>query len=545
MKLTFKNGLYYCRCTFEERHLPREAGFSFDLKVKAYTTPNHHIAARLREYADSAAKTEISKCLIDVSPYAGPLLMPPNLSLKPFQETAARFALSRNRSYLGLDPGLGKGVIAVVVANTLDHHNKGRHVFVYICPPFLALNVENEFKKWCCFEGRVHRYDNKDPAIHPDARVVISPDSLFDLDHHLNELTAFIECKKRDGRPVAAFIDEAQRYKTIDSLRTETLFGEPGKKKNSGSKTEACRPGLLTQFDCTVFLSGSPMPNHRPMELFPILTNAAPETIDFADEIAFGKKYCAGFLEEIYDGRRSWNFKGASNIPELKEKVYGKFMLRMRKKEVLTELPPKIEELLFIGEDLSPRLTAFESEFLKTHSPEDVVEGKILAQSEATEMHWTTYRRLLGKYKAPEAAKVIGQILESGNESLLVFAIHTDTIEYLESALRKYKPLTITGDTPTAIRQHHAQLFQQSSEHRLMIGNIQAMGIGFTLTKASRVLMVEFSFVPEDNQQAGDRAHRIGQTQSVFVQYLVYRNSLDRSAMEVLFRKQKMGEKWA
>ncbi len=73
----------------------------------------------------------------------------------------------------------------------------------------------------------------------------------------------------------------------------------------------------------------------------------------------------------------------------------------------------------------------------------------------------------------------------------------------------------------------------------MLIGNYLAMGIGFTLTKATRGLFVEFSWVPGENEQAGDRMHRIGQTGSVHIQYMVYKNSIDKKVIEALLRKRK------
>jgi SNF2 family DNA or RNA helicase len=72
-----------------------------------------------------------------------------------------------------------------------------------------------------------------------------------------------------------------------------------------------------------------------------------------------------------------------------------------------------------------------------------------------------------------------------------------------------------------------------------VIGNYKAMGVGFTLTRATRVIFVEYSWNPAENEQAADRAHRIGQTETVFVQYMVYKDSVDKKVIERILKKRE------
>jgi DNA helicase INO80 len=66
--------------------------------------------------------------------------------------------------------------------------------------------------------------------------------------------------------------------------------------------------------------------------------------------------------------------------------------------------------------------------------------------------------------------------------------------------------------------------------------------LGFNLTKACRVVQVEFSWVYDENRQVFDRAHRYGQKNDVLVQYVVYKNSIDRKVIETAMRKKALGE---
>jgi SWI/SNF-related matrix-associated actin-dependent regulator of chromatin subfamily A-like protein 1 len=486
MDLYFTGRRYICACSFDERFRPKRAGFRWDTVTKKWFTEDTRIAARLREYADVTAERQLSSVLINVSPWTGGLPTPKGLVLRDFQKEAALFALARNRAYLGLDPGLGKTVIAAIMANA-------RAVPVlYICPPHLALNVKEEFSKWNT--TRVPLWVLRDTRLDRD------------------DTQRIIE--KSYGKVSMVFIDEAHRFKNDSAKRSKALFKR-----------------ILPHFYWQYFLSGTPMPN-RPMELYTVLNHAAPETIDFMNQFEYGRKYCAGHKNDF-----GWDFSGASNVPELAEKVKSTFMLRMRKDDVLKELPPKTEEMILLGDNLPSKLIAMDRKILRAHSPEDLMRGLFGGE----DLHIATYRRELGAYKLKLACAYLTGLLKDSDEHILVFAYHREVIAGLTKALAGFNPLVVTGDTPMTQRHEYVKAFQASgSTHRCFIGNIQAAGTGFTLTRATRVVFVEFSWVPADNDQASDRAHRIGQRDNVFVQYLVFRNSVDRTVLDAIFAKRKV-----
>jgi len=160
-----------------------------------------------------------------------------------------------------------------------------------------------------------------------------------------------------------------------------------------------------------------------------------------------------------------------------------------------------------------------------------------LAENKTPEaLHTATYRRLVGMEKVRPSAEYVNAVLSDSRENILLFAYHVEVIAALAVALKKWKPLIITGSTPVKKRHDLVNTFQTTNA-RLFIGNYHAMGVGFTLTKANRVMLVEFDWVPGVNDQAGGRAHRIGQDKSVLVQYFVYKNSVDKSMIEAILKK--------
>lgn len=485
--MNFDGRAFIVDCLYSERAKPQTAGFIWSPTLKHWYTTETRIAARLREYADKTAEKEIDRVLIKVTPWAGRIPFPKGLKPKPFQLDAVKFCLERNRSYAALDPGLGKTIVARLITNALDC------AAVVVCPPHLVLNTKFEFDKWGT---------TKKPYL-------VVPDTMLAKEKTEIEVSTFLH-----NNPDAVLLtDEAHRFKNPTAQRSQGLFRF-----------------FVPRFERVIFFSGTPLPN-RPIELFPVLSNCAPETIGFRTWFEYGMRYCAG-----HKGPWGYDFKGASKsgMKELAANVLGKFMLRIKKADALPDLPPKTEELVFIGEDVPAEIAALEKEVLKEFSPDDLM-GDI-----APNGHIATYRKELGLLKVEESVKFLKTLLSETEESILVFAHHKDVIANLTKSLTEFNPLVIVGATPMDTRHERVKLFQESEEHRLFIGNIEAAGTGITLTKASRVVFVEPSWVPAANDQASDRAHRIGQKDHVFVQYLCFKNSLDATVLGTVLRKREV-----
>lgn len=492
LRLTYCNKYFICNpCSYESRHLPKRAGFMWSAKSNFWYTANHAIASRLQEYTDEPAKKEIARVRLKIEPWGAKAIpFPPNLKPYDFQiNCAVPFALSRNRSYLALDPGLGKTICAALIVNALNRP------FVYICPPFLIRNVTEEMNKW-----QVPKLSDPESA----NRLII-PDSMLMKNDVVKSVKEFLRWHPES----ILFVDEAHRFKNDAARRTQSLFQ------------------LTPLFEKIVFLSGTPMPN-RPIELFSILYNSAPEVIDYMTKHQYAMKYCAA-----HENHFGWDYSGASNMEVLAKKVLGTFMIRLKKEDVLKELPSKVEEMIFIEEKMPARLMRLDRHLLLKYSPEDLMKGEI------GEEHISTYRNTLGELKANPVVRYVRFLLDSTDENVLVFAIHKKTIAKLEVLLQEHSPLIITGDVPTDKRHGLVTAFQEETKHRLMILNIQAGGVGFNLTKATRVVFAEFDWVPGNNDQASDRCHRIGQEKLVTVNYLLYPDSIDAVVLNTIFEKRK------
>lgn len=508
MKITWTGSHFVAQARYEDRELLKKAGFEWRADHKAWATSSPLVASRLRKFTDGEAKDKINSSLISVTPWTGRILFPETCRPKPFQIAATKFALERNHSYIAADPGLGKTIMAAMLINTLGKLEQRN--FIVVNQPSLCLNTKAEFDKWCYSSVKVDIFDGvkkiKPSRIYPS--VVIVPDTR--LSDELGFLADTV-APYNDLGDAVLIVDEAQRFSNDESQRTKALLR------------------LCERFEKIVFLSGTPLRN-RPIELFAILSRFNGESISFRNRSQYGQYFCAGYFDSY--GRANYN--GASRTEELFENVKKKFMLRLRKADVLPELPPKTEEIVFLaGGDTPAEIIGYERKHLKALSPEDLTRPKVTQSP-----FLATYRRLLGEYKVPAAISFIREILETGDENILIFAEHVATVALLEKGLKEYKPITITGAVSAREKQWRVDFFQKN-KCRVFIGNTQACGTGFTLTKATRVIHVEPSWVPADSDQASDRAHRIGQKSPVFIQYLCFKNSLDRAVLETAIRKRE------
>jgi SWI/SNF-related matrix-associated actin-dependent regulator 1 of chromatin subfamily A len=212
-----------------------------------------------------------------------------------------------------------------------------------------------------------------------------------------------------------------------------------------------------------------------------------------------------------------------------------KFMVRRLKADVLTELPAKRRQIIPLEPKGISSIIKSEQSLLSRLGFEEAArrleEGDKLLFDEMAKG-----RHDLGMAKVPLALDHIKDTLESVGK-VVIFAHHQDVIAALREGLLEYGCAVITGQTSGADRQAEVDRFQNDPGCRVFIGNIKAAGVGITLTAASTVVFVESDWTPGWMAQAEDRCHRIGQSESVLIQYLVFDGSMDALLCSMLVTK--------
>ena len=195
---------------------------------------------------------------------------------------------------------------------------------------------------------------------------------------------------------------------------------------------------------------------------------------------------------------------GAENLEELSGRLEG-FMLR-RTRDVL---PDKTLQKIYMP-------------FSKT------IEKYLFTGSETESI-----RRKIGIGKVEPSAEHITNILESEHK-VVVFAYHTDVINGLKEKLKKFNPLVIAGATPSSKRQGIVEKFMELPKCRVLIGQIQAAGVGIDGLQhaASLAVFVEISHTPGEIKQAIGRLYREGQKRPCLFQFLMVEGTVDEQVLD-------------
>lgn len=396
------------------------------------------------------------------------------MELRPYQIEGAAFLASRKTALLADEPGLGKSAQAIAACDAL-----GARVVRVVAPASVVENWRREFRKFST-QGRYI------DAMSYERAVRTPPDPCDVL-----------------------IVDESHYCKSRNAKRTKAVLG-----------------ALAGRADRTFCLSGTPAPNH-PAELYPMLAALAPELLPKGGYWSFVQRYC-----KTVDNGFGIKILGGKNIDELRAKLQP-FMLRRKKTEVAKDLPPLTEaELAVDVGDIDWNVSAFGAVY-------DDLRGALKAEDpvkalNAVSPHVAKLRRYLGVVKVPPTIDIIADAIDA--EKLVVFCYHKDVAKALVARFNSVC-VSLLGDTPQGQRMAAVDRFQNDPSCRLFVGQIMAAGTGITLTAASRVLVLEPSWVPAENLQAIMRCHRIGQKDAVLAQYVVLPGTLDEDILRVVRRK--------
>lgn len=406
------------------------------------------------------------------------------------QRSGVAFLLSRRRAILADDMGLGKTRTAIVAAR--EQHPDGP--YLVICPATLKLNWQRE----------IH-------MVEPGATVQVLSRQDFDPAARWTVVNY-----DRLNRYQAALL--AAGFATVIVDEAHAIKNDSARSKRTLALTEAA--------DHAYLLTGTPMTN-RPRDLFNLLKAVRhPLANSF---YSFAKRYCAAV-----DNGYGLDTNGASNLEEL-SKVMAGVMLRRAKSEVL-DLPEKVRTWLPADVPVA-RVGGHEQRALDYLAENPARSGPT----------WITFLGLLNKArhelaisKARFTADFVTDLVEHG-QKVVVFTGYTGVVRTLEERFGN-TAVTLTGETPADARQVAVDRFQADPKVRVFIGNLQAAGVGITLTKGDHVVFNDLDWVPANHWQAEDRIHRIGRVGTAFATYLYAPDTLDGFVADLLEQKARMVE---
>ena len=438
---------------------------------------------------------------------------PEGLDYMPFQKAGIRFALDRPGVLIGDEMGLGKTIQAIGMINS-DETIKTALV---ICPKSLKLNWKRELEKWLVHPLSIGVAN----GTYPQTDIVIM--NYEALKKHQAEINHEWDI---------VIVDEAHYIKNQKAQRSQLVKAVQARRK--------------------VRLTGTPIVN-RPAELYNIIEDLGGSWGTF---FQFAKRYC-----NAQDNGWGWDFSGSSNLDELQRRLRETIMVRRLKADVLKELPRKIRQIVEVEAETSAQKTPVKAEGLYEQASENrltelraavelskaesdaTYQAAVERLSEASRVDFTEMSRLRHETaiaKVPAVVDHLKNALEDNDNKIIIAAHHHDVIDTLMNELSEYQPVKLTGETNEQDRQNAVDTFQNKQACRVFIGSITAAGVVITLTASSHLIFAELDWVPGNITQMEDRAHRIGQTETVLVQHIVLSESLDARMARMLVEKQNV-----
>jgi SWI/SNF-related matrix-associated actin-dependent regulator 1 of chromatin subfamily A len=274
-------------------------------------------------------------------------------------------------------------------------------------------------------------------------------------------------------------------------------------------------------------LSGTPLLN-RAAEMWAVLNLLRPDV--WPSFFTYAVKHCEPKRE-----RGKMTYRGSRNLDQLHQEMKKYCMIRRLKSDVL-DLPPKVRHVVPLPMTANSDYREAEVNFkrwIEKHKGKSSLVKAVKSLSLAKMSH---YRQLCIEAKMPSVIKWVENFLSETDEKLILMFTHTAPIEQMMLKFKKIA-VRVDGKITGRLRQAAVKEFQNSETCRLFVGNTKAAGSGLTLTAAHHLAFCEFPWTPGETKQVEDRAHRISQTETTFIYYLVANGSVEEKMAKTIAKK--------
>ncbi len=432
--------------------------------------------------------------------------------LRPYQIKGIKWLTTLKESHLsGIladDMGLGKTleIIAFLSQYHLDKPN------LVVCPKSLTFNWADEFHKW-----------------DPKAKVVVLSSSKEDRHNKLlqmsNDNTTYIISYDSLRIDLDLFKDKSFGFLILDE--GQYIANAFSKKSKAVKELSA---------DYKFALTGTPIQNSL-MDLWSIFDFLMP-----------------GYLKSFQDFKKTY---GTYDLDEDDRKhlenIISPFLLKRKKEDVLTELPEKIvmTQNLVMESEESDLYTAY------LYNARKVMEEKKVKGNNAgievlaalTRLRqlcvdpscFLEYNKTSTKldYTLTLIKEAIGK-----DHKIILFSSFTTVLDHLSTLLdtETIAHERIQGDTSAEKRIQLSKQFNETDNFKVMLISLKAGGTGLNLIGADIVIHLDPWWNLAAENQASDRAYRIGQTRKVVVYKLVMKNTIEEKVLELQAKKKNLSD---
>jgi SNF2 family DNA or RNA helicase len=434
----------------------------------------------LRERLSSALQPPISTLLGDTDVW---------LPFQPFgyQFEGIQFLYSRFSALLGDEMGLGKTMQTILAMRLLFRSGLISNALL-VCPKPLTTNWMREFSMWAdeipvsVIQGETHA--RRRTWLHDRSPVKLVNYECLTRDEDL----------LREGKAVfdLVVLDEAQRIKNRESHTarvTHTIHRR--------------RSWVLT---------GTPVENHA-------------------------RDLCS-LLEFCNNGRKIVEESNANLRSEVSS-----VLLRRTKEQVGSDLPPKLitDTLVDLGPSQRERYESAERDGVRQLN---LLEAAVTIEHVFELIRWLknicNFDPVTGESaKADKLKADLEEIAASGKKAIL-FSQYVTTIDKLAETLSDFRPLVFHGKVPNAQRDGVIKAFRDDPDRSIILMSYGTGAVGLNLQFANYVFLYDRWWNPAVEDQAVNRAHRIGQKEPVFVSRFITPQTIEERVAQILARKRNL-----
>lgn len=441
------------------------------------------------------------------------LVIPHNLKIQPYPYQLKGIARGLElKRFMNCDePGLGKTLQSIATINIA-----GAFPCLVICPSSLKINWMREWEK----------FTDKKAMILTD-KVRDTWTFFFQTGMHQVFIVNYESLKKyfvqRIKKSEGWTLRDVEFRNSINLFKSVIIDESHRCKSASTQQAKFCK-GICTGKEWIIELTGTPVVN-RPKDLIPQLA-ILNRMEDFGGYKPFVNRYCSGQRE-------------ASNLKELNFNLWKYCMFRREKSLVLTDLPDKIRQVNTC--EITNRKEYVDAErdiimYLQKYKDADDEKIEKALRGEVM-VRINILRQISARGKVRDVIEFVKDFRENGKKIILFCSLHE-----VVDQLKRYFPtaVSVTGRDSQDDKQRAVDAFQNNPKTDIIICSIKAAGVGLTLTASSNVAFVEFPWTYADCCQCEDRAHRIGQKDSVTCYYFLGRRTIDEKVYRIIQEKKNI-----
>lgn len=441
------------------------------------------------------------------------LVIPHNLKIQPYPYQLKGIARGLElKRFMNCDePGLGKTLQSIATINIA-----GAFPCLVICPSSLKINWMREWEK----------FTDKKAMILTD-KVRDTWTFFFQTGMHQVFIVNYESLKKyfvqRIKKSEGWTLRDVEFRNSINLFKSVIIDESHRCKSASTQQAKFCK-GICTGKEWIIELTGTPVVN-RPKDLIPQLA-ILNRMEDFGGYKPFVNRYCSGQRE-------------ASNLKELNFNLWKYCVFRREKSLVLTDLPDKIRQVNTC--EITNRKEYMDAErdlimYLQKYKDADDEKIEKALRGEVM-VRINILRQISARGKVRDVIEFVKDFRENGKKIILFCSLHE-----VVDQLKRYFPtaVSVTGRDSQDEKQRAVDAFQNNPKADIIICSIKAAGVGLTLTASSNVAFVEFPWTYADCCQCEDRAHRIGQKDSVTCYYFLGRRTIDEKVYRIIQEKKNI-----